>query len=1121
MLGLDLLIAVFCGAFIGLVASCIARRRARRHGDLIAFIVKIQSQFLNDGDAKAAFYQLLDELARLTGSNYGYIAEVKSDEHGERYLKTRALLDSAWPPETRARYRELDVGGGMEFHDLSNILSSVLTTESSVFINDMDAYRQAASQHNVRTITTFIGLPVVVDKRLVGVVGLANRAKGYEVEQENELAPLLATIGQIFDSCIMTAQKEEAESKFEVAQGLVDSSNDAIVLLENGVFTDCNPATEALFQCSKADFVGKAPHVLSPEHQADGSLSRLQIKQYVERALSGEPQRFLWQYERPSGEVFTADVSLSRVDSGDERKLFAGVMRDVTQQERFQAEIRRQKSYLELIISGTAAGVWDWNLKTGAVTFNERWAAIVGYSLAELSPVSIKTWEEVCHPDDLLTTGALLEAYWRGDTDVYTCEARLRHKDGSWVWVLNAGKTVEWDDDGSPLRMVGTHLDITQLKRSQEQVDYANLQLKNFFDLSQDYMCVANVSGHFEKVNQTFTRQLGYSESELLLQPFFNFIHPDDYERTMDELLSLSDGHSSSNFRNRFRKREGSYVILQWNFTPDPNSGRVYATANDVTEKEKAEQELRTLSRIAKEVRNGVVIADIDGRIKWMNAAFERISGYQCDQVVGQKPGDFLQGEATDPNVVRAMREALREQRAFHVEVANYHKDGSVYWVDVDCSPMFDGAGGVDGFMAIQTDVTQQKLSALELERQQTLLEQMSEVGRIGAWEIDLIHREVYWSAMTRRILQVGSDFETTLDSAISFCKEGDSRNAMLEATQNAMQHGTPWHLELMLITAKGDEIWGLSSGKAVFANGRCVKLYGSFQDIDERKRHAMTHQQSVAHSQALADLTLHPEILDGNPNKAIPIIVARCAKALQVSRVSVWLSSDDNSELTCLSLYNADDESHSSGVVLRQKDYPDYFAFLHSHSVLSASDAHHHPGCYEFSENYFQPFNIVSTLDAVVLGCGKFIGVVCIESVGITRDWTAAEQAFASTVATIVSSVFDREQRRKTEQELIAAVQAANSAAQAKADFLTSMSHEIRTPMNGVLGMLGLMLKTDLTSEQLRKVNIALNSAQSLMTIINDILDFSKIDAGRVSLECVEFNVDNMLVEFSESMGF
>jgi len=122
------------------------------------------------------------------------------------------------------------------------------------------------------------------------------------------------------------------------------------------------------------------------------------------------------------------------------------------------------------IIFGTNVGTWEWNVQTGEVTFNRKWAEMLGKSLEDLEPTTIDTWHSHAHPDDLKVSEKRLGEVFSGHTDHYDCEVRMRHKNGKWIWVLDRGRVVEWTKDGEPLRMSGTHSDITRLKTSEEKV---------------------------------------------------------------------------------------------------------------------------------------------------------------------------------------------------------------------------------------------------------------------------------------------------------------------------------------------------------------------------------------------------------------------------------------------------------------------------------------------------------------------------------------------------------------------------------------------------------------------------------------------------------------------------
>lgn len=140
---------------------------------------------------------------------------------------------------------------------------------------------------------------------------------------------------------------------------------------------------------------------------------------------------------------------------------------------------------LKLVIDATGAGIWDWQIQTGVLTFNECWARIIGYAVDELHPTQFDSWANSVHPEDLILAKEKIEKHWRGELKLYEIEARIKHKKGHSVWVLASGKTVEWLDDGQPKRMIGTHLDITQRKESEQNLLVASHLLNESQKIAQ------------------------------------------------------------------------------------------------------------------------------------------------------------------------------------------------------------------------------------------------------------------------------------------------------------------------------------------------------------------------------------------------------------------------------------------------------------------------------------------------------------------------------------------------------------------------------------------------------------------------------------------------------------
>ncbi|MEI7503282.1 MAG: PAS domain-containing protein, partial [Paludibacter sp.] len=128
-------------------------------------------------------------------------------------------------------------------------------------------------------------------------------------------------------------------------------------------------------------------------------------------------------------------------------------------------------------------------IQTGETIFNEVWAQLFGYSLAELAPVSIKTWDKLAHPEDLRKSEILLNKHFSGELPFYACECRAKHKNGNWIWINDCGRVITRSEDGKPLMMFGTHTDITNRKRVEEALHLSQEELKKFashLQLTQD-----------------------------------------------------------------------------------------------------------------------------------------------------------------------------------------------------------------------------------------------------------------------------------------------------------------------------------------------------------------------------------------------------------------------------------------------------------------------------------------------------------------------------------------------------------------------------------------------------------------------------------------------------------
>lgn len=182
---------------------------------------------------------------------------------------------------------------------------------------------------------------------------------------------------------------------------------------------------------------------------------------------------------------------------------------------------------LKAILEGTGAGTWEWNLDSGEVIYNPRWAELLGYSLEELEPVTFKTWEDLCHPVDLQNAREALASYLDGHNTQFECVVRMLHKSGDWRYIHTRGCLLTDDHGRNTGWLMGTHLDVTREKVSEHQLEQLSKSLPGII-----YTFVMEPDGHyyFRYVSEKTQDFYGLSPAQCLqdAELIFNLVYPDD-----------------------------------------------------------------------------------------------------------------------------------------------------------------------------------------------------------------------------------------------------------------------------------------------------------------------------------------------------------------------------------------------------------------------------------------------------------------------------------------------------------------------------------------------------------------------------------------------------------------
>ena len=449
------------------------------------------------------------------------------------------------------------------------------------------------------------------------------------------------------------------------------------------------------------------------------------VLQEVREHLAAGVDQFEQSYRlrhKHDGYIWVHDVNRVERDGHGRIESIRGYLLDQTQAKQLEISLADERRRLEHVIEGTGVGTWEWNVQTGETRFNEHWAEIIGYRLNQLVPVSIDTWVRHTHPDDLGRSEAILKRHFAGEVEYYECEARMRHRDGHWVWVLDRGRVFEWTDGGDPLWMYGTHLDITERKlteqRLRESEDRLRMAGRSSYDLLYEWHVDTGRLEWFSDIDV----ELGFEPGKIgnKRQAWLALIHPDDLEKMHDSVERQRQSVDPVDHQYRIRRADGSYRLWRDKAVPvlddADRPSKWVGVCTDITELHTAEERQRLAAAVFNHAHEGILVTDSNARIIDVNHAFTGITGYTREEALGRNPS-FLGSGRQDVGFYRVMWQTLTERGHWSGEIWNRRKDGRVYAEHLSITAICDAQGRVERYVALFSDITTLKEQQSKLER--------------------------------------------------------------------------------------------------------------------------------------------------------------------------------------------------------------------------------------------------------------------------------------------------------------------------------------------------------------------------------------------------------------------
>ncbi len=395
-----------------------------------------------------------------------------------------------------------------------------------------------------------------------------------------------------------------------------------------------------------------------------------------------------------------------------DEKLLAKTILYSIERMRSLKQLKESNERYNLISQATNDMVWDWDLIIGKVFRNkEGWRKIFKTPEYEITKAITASWGSRIHPEDQERVKAINDGIHNSTNDSFEIECRVLRDDGTYAYINDRGNIIR-DEHGKPVRVIGACQDITQRKEAELQVVKSELRFRSLVQNGSDLISIMDQRGYYLYISPAVKQMLGYDHEFITGKNAFAYMHEEDIIVAKAHLNKMAGENSFEMAPFRIKNTDGEWRWLESKVTNLCDNAEVQGyvfNCRDITEKKNAEEEIKKLSIIASETINAVIITDPEENILWVNDAFTRITEFEAEEVIGKRPGDFLQGEDTSLAVVRYMRTKIKKVEPFECDIINYSKYGRKYWLRIQCQPQFDEAGKLKYFFAIETDITKEK----------------------------------------------------------------------------------------------------------------------------------------------------------------------------------------------------------------------------------------------------------------------------------------------------------------------------------------------------------------------------------------------------------------------------
>ena len=409
--------------------------------------------------------------------------------------------------------------------------------------------------------------------------------------------------------------------------------------------------------------------------------------------------------------------------------LLYGVTRRLARrQQATEAAEHESRVRWEFALEAAGDGVWDWNIPTGDVFYSDRCWQMFGYERGAL-PGRIDVWRERIHADDWPDVERAMEVHFRGETEVWVSEHRVRTAGEGYKWILTRGKVVARSATGQPLRMLGVVSDVTQRRLVESRLEAVLAFSHTVLQSSPVGLIACQPDGAILSANPAAARILGCEPGRLLGNKLAawaplrdaGFVGAADRALAEErEVVHTADVLAEGGLARRVEMR----------CVPFRHQGelRLLAVLQDETAMHAALHELQLTRAALQAAPTGWMISDAQGRIEWINPAFTRLTGYTFEEAVGQNPRLLRSGRHPD-RFYEDMWATIQRGEVWEGDMHNRRKDGTLYHEHMVIAPVRAADGTIAHFVAMKEDITAER----ELEQHLARAQRLESIGLMAS----------------------------------------------------------------------------------------------------------------------------------------------------------------------------------------------------------------------------------------------------------------------------------------------------------------------------------------------------------------------------------------------------